>query len=101
MAKKMKESERLEKVRQEVLTNVSLENAIQVDTGSYLVETELGFGEIRIVSKKSAFDKAQAQEMVDNWEKTVADRLAKAEKAKADKADKLAKDKAKKAEKEG
>lgn len=88
---KMKESERLEKVREVALTNVNLDTAIQVDTGAYLIETPLGFAEIKVVAKKSTFSKEEAQFMVDEYARKLAERQANAEKKAKDKAEKLAK----------
>jgi hypothetical protein len=100
MAEKLREMDRKEKVREIALSSVNTEDAIQVDTGSFLVETALGFAEIKVVAKNSTFGKAEAQEAVDEYARKLKDRKEKAEKAEKAKAEKLAKAKAKKAQAE-
>ena len=94
----LKQAEKMAKIREQVRTTLTVpENAVQIGTDTYVMETEFGFGKVVISAiKDTDFDPAEARA---EYEFQLAESKTKADKRKADAEAKKAADIAKKAKK--
>lgn len=78
----MTQAEKMAKVRSEIVQALAIpETAVQVDTATYAIPTEQGWGKVVVSAIKGDYDAAQAQA---DWLQERAEAEAKAAQRKAD-----------------